>query len=283
MGSRFGSLKQMQPLGPHQKSLLHYTVYDAVHAGFAKIVFVIRESFAAEFKEFIGKYSESLAETVYCYQDINKLPAGLPAVEREKPWGTAHAVWSARKVINEPFAVLNADDFYGGDAFQKAYDFLAHSGDDNEYCLIGYRLGATLSENGTVSRGVCQVDNAGYLTDVKEFTKIKMQADAEIIDEATDTLLHTDDMVSMNFWGFKSGIFNEIEKSFVDFYSKNSNNPKSEFYIPTVVDGMIKKSIVKVKAIPTAAKWFGVTYKEDTEIVNKALTEFERNGFYKDL
>ena len=150
MGSRFGSLKQITPLGPHKKALLHYTIYDAVHAGFDKIVFIIRESFAEEFKNFVGKYAENLVETVYCYQDMNKLPGGMPPIDREKPWGTAHAIWCAKDAINEPFAALNADDFYGSDAFIKAHDFLANNQDPKEFCLIGYRLASTLSENGTV-------------------------------------------------------------------------------------------------------------------------------------
>ena len=168
MGSRFGSLKQITPLGPHKKALLHYTIYDAVHAGFDKIVFIIRESFAEEFKNFVGKYAESLVETVYCFQDMNKLPGGMPPIEREKPWGTAHAIWCAKDAIHEPFAALNADDFYGSDAFVKAHDFLANNQNEKEFCLIGYRLAATLSENGTVSRGVCEVDANNCLTAVTE-------------------------------------------------------------------------------------------------------------------
>ena len=145
MGSRFGSLKQITPLGPHQKALLHYTIYDAVHAGFDKIVFVIRESFAKEFIDFVGKYAEGLVETAYCYQSMDKLPGGMPPIEREKPWGTAHAIWSAKEVIDEPFAALNADDFYGSDAFVKAHDFLANEATDQEFGLVGYRLASTLS------------------------------------------------------------------------------------------------------------------------------------------
>lgn len=172
MGSRFGSLKQITPLGPHQKALLHYTIYDAVHAGFDKIVFVIRESFAKEFIDFVGKYAEGLVETAYCYQSMDKLPGGMPPIEREKPWGTAHAIWSAKEVIDEPFAALNADDFYGSDAFVKAHDFLANEATDQEFGLVSYRLASTLSENGTVSRGICETDSHHHLTAVTECTKI---------------------------------------------------------------------------------------------------------------
>ena len=283
MGSRFGSLKQITPLGPHKKALLHYTIYDAVHAGFDKIVFVIRESFAEEFKNFVGKYAESLVETAYCYQDMNKLPGGMPPIEREKPWGTAHAIWCAKDAIHEPFAALNADDFYGSDAFVKAHDFLANNQDEKEFCLIGYRLAATLSENGTVSRGICEVDAKNYLTAVTECTKIGTQADGSIKDEELNKPLSPNDVVSMNFWGFTPAVFSEIEKQFVDFYPKNKDNLKSEFYIPKVVDQMLKDKVAQVKVIPTEAKWFGVTYKEDTPGVNAALAAFDKEGKYLDL
>lgn len=283
MGSRFGSLKQITPLGPHKKALLHYTIYDAVHAGFDKIVFVIRESFAEEFKNFVGKYAESLVETAYCYQDMNKLPGGMPPIEREKPWGTAHAIWCAKDAIHEPFAALNADDFYGSDAFVKAHDFLANNQNEKEFCLIGYRLAATLSENGTVSRGICEVDAKNYLTAVTECTKIGTQADGSIKDEELNKPLSPNDVVSMNFWGFTPAVFSEIEKQFVDFYPKNKDNLKSEFYIPKVVDQMLKDKVAQVKVIPTEAKWFGVTYKEDTPGVNAALAAFDKEGKYLDL
>ncbi|MGL5683047.1 MAG: sugar phosphate nucleotidyltransferase [Marinifilaceae bacterium] len=283
MGSRFGSLKQITPLGPKQKALLHYTIYDAVKAGFDKVVFIIRESFADEFKEFVGKYSEGLVETDYCYQTMDELPGGMPAIDREKPWGTAHAIWCARNVVNEPFAVLNADDFYGADAFVKAHDFLANATDENEYALIGYHLAATLSENGTVSRGVSKVDANGYLTSVTECTKIGYQPDRTIKDDDTGMTLEADDVVSMNFWCFMPSVFDEIERQFVAFYPENKDNLKSEFYIPKVVDQMIKDDFAKVKVIPTTAKWFGVTYKEDTPGVNAALEDFHKAGDYSDI
>ncbi len=283
MGSRFGSLKQITPLGPHKKALLHYTIYDAVHAGFDKIVFIIRESFAEEFKNFVGKYAESLVETVYCYQDMNKLPGNMPPVEREKPWGTAHAIWCAKEVIHEPFAALNADDFYGSDAFVKAHDFLAENTDERACCLVGYRLASTLSENGTVSRGVCEVDQNDYLKAVTECTKIGTLADGTIKDEDSGKILNPEDVVSMNFWGFTPTVFQEIEKQFIAFYPQNKDNLKSEFYIPKVVDQMLREKAVKVKVLKTDAKWFGVTYKEDTPGVNAALASFDEEGKYLDL
>lgn len=280
MGSRFGSLKQITPLGPCQKALLHYTIYDAVRAGFDKIVFVIRESFAQEFKEFVGQYAESLVETDYCYQNMDKLPGGMSPIEREKPWGTAHAIWSAKEAIQEPFAAVNADDFYGRDAFIKAHDFLVQEANDQEFGLVGYRLVATLSENGTVSRGVCESDANDHLTSVTECTKIGITANGIIKDQESGKILQAEDLVSMNFWAFTPKVFAEIEKQFIEFYSVNKDNPKSELYIPKVVDTMIKQQMVKVKVLKTDAKWFGVTYKEDTPTVNAALKAFHEAGMY---
>lgn len=283
MGSRFGSLKQITPLGPHQKALLHYTIYDAVHAGFDKIVFIIRESFAEEFKSFVGKYAENLVETAYCYQEMNHLPGGMPPIDREKPWGTAHAIWCAKELIHEPFAALNADDFYGSDAFVKAHDYLANAKDEKEYALVGYRLASTLSDNGTVSRGVCVVDKNQHLTEITECTKIGRQADGSIKDSESNKVMDAENVVSMNFWGFHPNVFDQIEKQFVKFYPENKDNLKSEFYIPKVVDQIIKDGFAKVKVLKTDAKWFGVTYKEDTPGVNAALAAFDKEGKYLDL
>ncbi|MEG1736963.1 MAG: sugar phosphate nucleotidyltransferase [Odoribacter sp.] len=283
MGSRFGSLKQIKPLGPHQKALLHYTIYDAVHAGFDKIVFVIRESFAKEFIDFVGKYSENLVETAYCYQRMEELPGGMPPIEREKPWGTAHAIWSAKDVIHEPFAALNADDFYGSDAFVKAHDFLAGEAHNQLFGLVGYRLASTLSENGTVSRGICEANTLHHLTAVTECTKIGRQTDGSIKDEDSGKSLDAEDLVSMNFWAFTPQIFDEIERQFIEFYPLNKDNLKSEFYIPKVVDKMIKDNNAVVKVLKTDAKWFGITYKEDTPSVNAALAAFDQVGKYTDL
>ena len=280
MGSRFGSLKQITPLGPCQKALLHYTIHDAVKAGFDKIVFVIRESFAQEFKDFVGKYAESLVETDYCYQSMEKLPGNLPPIEREKPWGTAHAIWSAKDVIQEPFAALNADDFYGSDAFMKAHHFLVQEANDNEFGLVGYQLSATLSENGTVSRGICKADNNNHLTSVTECTKIGTTPEGIIKDFDSNRILQADDLVSMNFWAFTPKIFSDIENQFIEFYSANKNNPKSEFYIPKVVDNLIQAQTAHIKVLKTDAQWFGVTYKEDTPTVNAALNAFHKAEKY---
>lgn len=283
MGSRFGSLKQITPLGPCRKAILHYTIYDAVQAGFDKIVFVIRESFAEEFKNFVGKYAEGLVETKYCYQSMDRLPGGMPPVEREKPWGTAHAVWSAKDEIHEPFAAINADDFYGSDAFVKAHDFLAQEATDRTFGLVGYRLAATLSENGTVSRGVCTSDAGGNLATVTERTKIAASPDGTIRDEDSGVTLHPDELVSMNFWAFTPRIFEEIEQQFAAFYPANKDNLKSEFYIPKVVDEAIRSGAATVRVLKTDARWFGVTYREDIPGVDAALEAFHRGGKYPNL
>lgn len=282
MGSRFGSLKQLALLGPHKKTLLHYSIYDAVHAGFDKIVFIIRRSFENEFKEAVGKYAESLVETVYCFQEMDQLPGNLPPIQREKPWGTAHAIWAAKDHIHEPFIAINADDFHGRDAFVKMHDFIADNQDERCFSLAGYQLAATLSENGTVSRGICTVDQDNFLTSITERTKIGREGDT-IKDMNSGVVLQGNDVVSMNFWGFSPILFGEIEKQFVDFYHKNSDNPKAEIYIPFVVDELIKQKAVKVKVLNTSAKWFGVTYKEDTELVNNALQKFDGEGLYTDM
>lgn len=282
MGSRFGGLKQLALLGPHKKTLLHYSIYDAVHAGFNKIVFIIRESFKEEFIEAVGNYAESLAETHYCIQDMDRLPGNLSPVEREKPWGTAHAIWSAKGVINEPFIAINADDFYGRDAFVKLYQFISQNEDEYCFSLAGYRLTSTLSDNGTVSRGVCTVDKENYLTSIREMMKI-IREGSLIRDLDTGTLLDSESPVSMNFWGFTPVLFKEIEKQFAVFYRENMYNPKAEIYIPFVVDELVKQKTVKVKVINTDARWFGVTYKEDTEKVNEALNQFDSEGVYTDM
>ena len=205
-----------------------------------------------------------------------------PPIQREKPWGTAHAIWAAKDHIHEPFIAINADDFYGRDAFVKMHDFIADNQDERCFSLAGYQLAATLSENGTVSRGICTVDQDNFLTSITERTKIGREGDT-IKDMNSGVVLQGNDVVSMNFWGFSPILFGEIEKQFVDFYHKNSDNPKAEIYIPFVVDELIKQKAVKVKVLNTSAKWFGVTYKEDTELVNNALQKFDGEGLYTDM
>lgn len=207
----------------------------------------------------------------------------MPPIEREKPWGTAHAIWSAKEAIQEPFGVLNADDFYGSDAFVKAHQFLANKATDKEFGLIGYRLASTLSENGTVSRGICETDANHHLTSVTECTKIRQFPDGSIKDEESGKILSADNPVSMNFWAFTPQIFAEIEKQFIEFYPANKDNLKSEFYIPKVVDQIIKDKSAAVTVLKTNAQWFGITYKEDTPSVNAALAIFDKEGKYSGI
>ena len=281
MGSRFGSLKQLALLGPHKKTLLHYAIDDAVHAGFDKIVFIIRRSFENEFKEAVGKYAESLVQTVYCFQEMDQLPGNLPPMQRGKRWGSGDGICAAKDHIHEPFIAINADDFYGRDAFVKMHDFVASNTDERCFSLAGYRLAATLSENGTVSRGICTVDEDNLLTSITEHTKIGREGNA-IKDLNSGVILHEDDVVSMNFWGFSPMLFEEIEKQFIEFYHKNSENPKAEIYIPFVVDELIKQKAVKVKVLNTSAKWFGVTYKEDKSAVMESISKIKAQGVYSE-
>ena len=228
MGSRFGSLKQLALLGPHKKTLLHYSIYDAVHAGFDKIVFIIRRSFENEFKEAVGKYAESLVETVYCFQEMDQLPGNLPPIQREKPWGTAHAIWAAKDHIHEPFIAINADDFYGRDAFVKMHDFVASNTDERCFSLAGYRLAATLSENGTVSRGICTVDGDNFLTSITERTKIGREGDT-IKDLNSGVVLHEDDVVSMNFWDSRPCFSRKSKNNSSSFTTRTAKIPRRRF------------------------------------------------------
>jgi NDP-sugar pyrophosphorylase family protein len=282
MGSRFGGLKQMTPLGPRAKTLLHYSIHDAARAGFNKIVFVIREEFSREFRETVGRYAGQRLVTRYCFQDPGRLPGGLPPVPREKPWGTAHAIWSARGEIDGPFAAINADDFYGVNAFLKARDFLARGRDERCLGLVAYRLADTLSENGSDARGVCSVDAGGFLEKITETTRIARDGD-EIRDLETGAALPPDTPVSMNFWAFQPCLFEEIERQFAGFYQENAANPRAEIYIPFVVDEMLKRREARVKVLDATSRWFGVTYREDAARVNAALAEFEADGLYLDL
>ena len=277
MGSRFGGLKQMEPISEDGRVLLDFSAYDAKRAGFTKIVFVIKKAIADDFIEIVGKRIEKMIKVEYVYQELDDLPAGFKCPEgREKPWGTAQAILCCRSVINEPFAVVNADDYYGRSAFEKIYSQLVK--DDDEYCMVGFRLKNTLTENGHVSRGVCEVTD-GYLDSITERTKI-MDCKFTEDDGETWTALSPDTLVSMNLWGFKPDIFDYIEKGFVNFLNEKINVPKSEYYLPTVVSELMEAGTKKVCVIPAEDKWYGVTYKEDKENVVKAIGELIAKGWY---
>lgn len=280
MGSRFGGLKQLEPIGENGEALLDYSVYDAVKAGFNKVVFVIKHAIEKEFKEIVGSRIEKKVRVEYVFQENDKLPNGFTCPnDRVKPWGTAHAILCCKEVVKEPFAVINADDYYGKSAFVKIAEFLKSGTDD--YCMVGFRLKNTLTENGYVSRGVCETEN-GILKTVTERTKIvdcKYTED----DGKSWTALNPDSIVSMNLWGFQPDIFSHIESGFVDFLNKNINTPKSEYYLPSVVSGLIESGEKQVKVLVAEDKWYGVTYKEDKEDVVAAIKQMTDGGLYQGI
>ena len=283
MGSRFGGLKQVEPVGPNGEAIIDYTIFDAIRAGFGKVVFIIRESFADAFRE---KFDAKLAgkiEVEYVYQELDNLPAGFSLPEgREKPWGTAHAILVAKDVISEPFCALNADDFYGRNAYKVMADFLNASKDEKEYSMVGYRLDNTLSEFGSVSRGICSVDENSNLQKIVETTKIlkKDNAVISIEPDGSETQLTGKEPASMNIWGFKPSIFTTLEEKFVTFLKNEINKPKSEMYIPSVVFEMIDEGKASVKVLEADSPWFGVTYKEDKPFVIEKIQKLIDAGEY---
>lgn len=282
MGSRYGGLKQMDELGPGGESIIDYSVYDAIQSGFEKVVFVIRKSFADAFKERFEPKLAGKIKTEYVFQELDDLPEGFSLPEgREKPWGTGHAILMAKDVINEPFAIVNADDFYGRGAYQQVFDFVAESTNEHEYAMVGYALNNTLSEHGTVSRGVCETDADNNLVNIVERTKIGYEGEKVFFYEGDDkTELTGTEPVSMNFWAFKPNYFNYLEQSFLEFLKEKGTEMKSEFYFNAVVDNLIKKEIASTKVIKTDAKWFGVTYKEDKPLVQEKLNILIKDGIY---
>lgn len=283
MGSRYGGLKQIDGLGPSGETIMDYSVYDALRAGFGKVVFVIRKDFEEAFrKAVISKYADKVPCEV-CFQSVDKVPEGCTYnPERTKPWGTNHAVLMAKGLINEPFAVINADDFYGRESFQVLADYLKSvEGTTGKYCMVGYRVANTLSENGSVSRGVCTTDENGYLTDVVERTKIEKVGDKIIYTEdGVDTEISPNSPVSMNMWGFTPEYFEYVEKAFVEFLQARGQELKSEFYIPTLVNDMIRSGEATCKVLDTTSKWFGVTYAEDRPQVVMKINNLVNEGVY---
>jgi NDP-sugar pyrophosphorylase family protein len=282
MGSRYGSLKQMDAFGPNGESIIDYSIYDAIDAGFGKVVFVVREYFKVEFQRMFDKRFGNKIKLEYITQELTDVPEGLVYNEdREKPWGTAHAVYVAKDLIKEPFAVINADDFYGRDAYKVLHDFLVNDTTDN-YCVVSYFLKNTLSEYGTVNRGVCTADASGNLKDVVECVKIGVNQKGIISYPSLSgpKALSPDTLVSMNMWGFKPSYFDHAERQFVDFVIEFGNELKSEFFIPTMVDKLIKNHVLNVKILSTSSSWFGVTYPEDKRAVEKELSKLIVNREY---
>ena len=278
MGSRFGGLKQMEPISADGRVLLDFSVYDAKKAGFTKIVFVIKEAIAEDFINIVGKRIEKMIDVEYVYQELNKLPEGFTCPEtREKPWGTAHAILCCKDAVKEPFAVVNADDYYGRSAFEKIYNELIEN--ENDYCMAGFRLKNTLTENGTVARGVCVVKD-DCLESVTERTKINNDCQFTEDDGATWTQLAPETLVSMNLWGFKPDLFAYLEKGFKEFLEENINEPKKEYFLPLIVTELIESGTKKVKVLAAEDKWYGVTYKEDKPQVVAAIEEMIAKGYY---
>lgn len=285
MGSRYGGLKQIEPVGPHGETIIDYSIYDAIRTGFGKVVFVIRESFAEAFIEKFGPKLEGKIQVEYVFQELDMLPPGysLPG-NRTKPWGTAHAVLVTRDVIKEPFCALNADDFYGYNAYKTMAEFLKSNVSPSEHAMIGYKLNNTLSEFGFVSRGVCEVDENNLLRKIVETTKI-VKRDGKIISiepDGNETELSGEESVSMNMWGFHPSVFDVFEKKFTDFLDQHIENPKAEIFIPWVVFDMIKDGKSQVRVLKADSPWFGVTYKEDTPFVIEKLKKLIEQGQYPD-
>ena len=286
MGSRYGGLKQLDGLGPHGETIMDYSIYDAIHSGFGKVVFVIRRDFEQEFREKILSKYESKIPTEVVFQSIDDLPEGFTCPEdRTKPWGTNHAVLMGKDVIKEPFAVINSDDFYGRNSFEVLAKALSELPEDSHdrYFMVGFNVGNTMSESGTVSRGVCETEN-GLLRSVVERTKIGYDENHDIIFTEGDLVekLEPTTPVSMNFWGFTPDYFAHSEKSFVNFLNKSINVPKSEFFIPIVVSELVESGQSTVEVLRTDSKWFGVTYSEDRPAVVEKFAELHRQGVYPD-
>lgn len=275
IGSRYGGLKQVDGMGPGGEAILEYSVQYAIQAGFGKVVFVIRKDIEEAFREKVGKRVEARIHTEYAFQEYDSCLDWLAdKPHREKPWGTGHAILSAQHLIDTPFATVNADDFYGADAFEHLGDFLKNECTPEVYGMVAYQLGNTLSENGAVSRGVCSVNPEGFLTNVTERTKIERYDDGIFYtDESGRHFLSDQTPVSMNLWGFHHSIMQEIEEQFRVFVSKNTGNPKAEFYIPTVVNNLIEADKIKLRVLHSNSQWYGVTYPEDKETVQAALAK----------
>ena len=287
MASRYGSLKQIDGFGPHGETIIDYSIYDAIRAGFGKVIFVIREEFVEKMREVFDDKLKGKIEVDYSFQSFDLTKFGVDQViERTKPWGTAHAVMSAKDQINGPFCVINADDFYGRDAFEKMAAFLRDEVTDDKMALMGFKVGNTMSDYGYVSRGVCDVDEQGNMISVTERTNIYYvdteDGSKEIVyeEDGVQHALDPETRVSMNFWGFTPRIFEVAESMFTTFVEENSDNPKSEFFIPSVPDHMVKKDMASFRVIPTSSKWFGVTYKEDKPIVEESISNLVQEGVY---
>ena len=286
MGSRYGGLKQIDPLGPNGQIILDYSLFDARRAGFERVVFIIKPELEEAFEQAIGRKARAFMQVDYAYQTLETLPDDLTAPEgRVKPLGTGHAVWCASKLVDAPFAVINADDFYGADAFAQMFAFLSATEDDEKYryCMVGYPVENTLTENGTVSRGVCTADADGYLADIIERTKISRAEDGTIrFTDGEGGEIAEGTPVSMNLWGFTPSFMAELDDMLHEFFENKLQTDlmKAEFYLPSAVDALIRAGRATAKVLTTSARWFGVTYQEDKPTVQAALRQMSEDGIY---
>lgn len=281
IGSRYGGVKQLDGIGPSGETIMDYSIFDAIDAGYTKVVFIIRKELQEAFDNHYNERFKGKIKLEYIYQDEFKKYEDNYNIERTKPWGTGHAMLSVQHVVDTPFAIINADDFYGRSAFFSVAEALTGNQDMDQLFLLGYKLNNTLSDHGTVSRGLCHVNQNKFLVDVKELTKISKR-DGGIYYEEEDQLfpLQPDNLVSMNFWGFMPNIFNDLDEAFKNFIVDNYSNPKAEFYIPTFVDIMLKAGKSKVKVLSTDEQWLGVTYREDKPIVTDGIADLVDKGIY---
>ncbi len=284
MGSRFGGIKQLDGIGPNGETIMDYSIYDAIKSGFDEVVFVIREELLEDFEKLVTYKFKDKVKVKYVFQKTEDLPEGIDLkIERAKPWGTAHAVWSAREAINKPFALINADDFYGRNSFEVIADYLKQldPNDISKQCIIGFNLQKTLSENGSVSRGVCAVDENKNLTEIVERTKIYKKGNkAFYVEDDEEHPLSGDEAVSMNMMGFTPAIFQKIEKDMIEFLNEKGDDPKAEFYLPLVLNNLVRNNAGQVKVLDTNSSWFGMTYKEDRPDVVKSISDRIASGEY---
>lgn len=285
MGSRYGGLKQIDPVGPNKEIIIDYSVFDAVRAGFSKVVFIIKKENESIFREMIGNKLEKIVDVDYAFQSVDDIPGGN-IYEREKPWGTGHAVMCAEKYVNTPFAVINSDDFYGRTAFTGLHNFLSNVSEDSmkyNFCMMGFILENTLTDNGTVARGICEVDENGFLKEINERTKIKKIDDATKYETESGEwiTIPQGSTVSMNTWGFTPKIFDELKAGFPKFLVESKDNIlKAEYFLPSVVDSLIKEGKADVNVLKCNEKWYGVTYKEDKQSVMNAINDMIEFGKY---
>jgi len=283
IGSRYGGLKQIDKIGPHGEAIIDYSIYDALRAGFSRVIFVVRKEIEQDVRAFFEPKLKGRIAMDFAHQELEMVPEGITVTnERKKPWGTGHAVLVTASKINEPFAVINADDFYGPSAYRQTAMFLKTNTAPYEYCMVGYRLDNTLSENGSVARGVCRTSVEDYLEEVTEHIKIYREGKKiiSLLEDGREVEFSGHEPVSMNFWGFKPTVFPELKKLFTDFIRVNADNPKAEFFIPLPVTELLREGKIKMKVLRSQESWFGVTYREDKPVVIQKIKSLIESGIY---